>query len=200
MTDLQARVLGFIQSCVRRTGRGPTYRAIARHLGVTVRSAYQHVLALERKGILSRGGRRQGIRLSPEFVPPAGLPVLGQVAAGVPLLSPQNVDEYLDVEALFRREDAVFLLKVSGDSMVDRGILPGDFVLVEQRETLSNGQVAAVLVDGEATVKTVREDRQGLLLVPENAKRAYKPIRVAKDRVRILGRVLVSFRLLTRRG
>ena len=190
LTDLQQRVLTFIQRSVRHGGKAPSYRQIAVHLGVDVRSAFQHVQALERKGILERSGGH--IALLGDHRPPEGIPVLGRVAAGAPILAVENVEGHLDLGRRLQDEN-LFLLKVKGDSMVDAGINDGDLVLTRRQDSVESGEIAVVVIGEEATVKRVRPVNGGLRLEPANPK--YEPFTVKGDEVRIAGRVLMAVRV-----
>ncbi len=197
LTAKQAQVLAFIQTRMQRTGQVPSYREIAAHLGVTVRAAYQHVRALERKEVLSTARRHRGIRLSPEHVPPAGLPILGRVAAGTPILAVENLDGYLDLDRLFGDRSNLFVLRVKGDSMVDRQIYEGDYVIVRAQPRVEHRDIGVVAIEEEVTVKTVLHRRTGLWLKPENQEKSYPPIRLrSQQRVRIVGKVIAVFRPL----
>jgi repressor LexA len=191
LTFLQQRVLAFIQKCVRREGKAPSYRAIARELGVDVRSAFQHVQALERKGILERVSG--AIELADDYRPPQGIPILGRVAAGTPVLAVENLEDHVDFAAQLRDEN-VFMLRVKGESMKDVGIRDGDMVLARKQERVDSGEIAVVLIGEEATVKTVRFHRGGMRLEPAN--RRFKPIEVGRrEDVRIAGKVLMAVRI-----
>jgi repressor LexA len=176
LSDKQAQLLALIQAWMRRTGQAPSYREIAAHFGVTVRAAYQHVQALERKGVLTRTGRHRGLRLSPEHVPPAGLPIVGRVAAGTPILAVENVEGNLDIDRWLGEWTQLFALRVKGDSMIDRQIHDGDYVIVRVQPRVEHGEISVVVIDEEATVKTVLYRRNGLWLRPENQQRRY-PLR-----------------------
>ncbi len=192
LTELQSRVLSFIQKSVRRQGSPPTYRDIAAHLGVDVRSAYQHVQALERKGVLQRSAGR--MELLGEYLPPPGIPILGRVAAGVPLLATGNIEDYLDLKGMLDGED-MFMLRVKGDSMVEAGINDGDMVLTRSQPSVENGEIAVVLIGDEATVKKVRCKGGRIVLEPANPK--YQPMIYGPgDDVRIAGKVLLALRQL----
>lgn len=190
LTDLQRRVLALIQRSVRRGGKAPSYRQIAAELGVDVRSAFQHVQALERKGVLERTGGL--IALMGDHRPPEGIPVLGRVAAGAPILAIENVEGHLDLGRRLQDEN-LFLLRVKGDSMVDAGINDGDLVLTRRQDSVDSGQIAVVVIGEEATVKRVRPVKNGLRLEPANPK--YEPFTVKGDQVRIAGRVLMAVRV-----
>src|SRR5688572_26102643 len=112
LTDKQVQVLAYIQWEVQRGGRAPSYREIAAQLGVTVRTAYQHVQALERKGALERTRRHHGLRLAPEHMPATGLPIIGRVAAGAPILATENIEGYLEIDRLLGDRSTLFALQV----------------------------------------------------------------------------------------
>ncbi len=198
LTPRQQRVLDFIQGHVRRNGRAPPYREIARHIGRDVRSAYQHVEALERKGVLERVGGR--IELLGDHRPPRGVPVLGRIAAGTPILAAENFSEHIDIEMTLRggrdeMPDDLFLLRVQGDSMTGAGIHDGDLVLVRSQPEVTDGEIAAVVIGEEATVKRVRFRRNRVCLEPANRK--YRPQNYGPDdEVRIAGKVLMAIRRL----
>ena len=194
-TTKQTRVLAFIQVQLQRTGRAPSYQETAAHLGVTVRAAYQHVQALARKGVLSTSRRHRGIRLSAEYMPPVGIPILGRVAAGTPILAAENVEGYLAIDRLLGDRSQLFALRVKGDSMVDRQIYEGDYVIVRTQPWVEHGDIGVIAIDEEITVKTVLHRRTGLWLKPENRRRGYAVIRLRPEQhVRIVGKVIAVFR------
>lgn len=192
LTNKQQRVLSYIQKTVADAGHPPTIREIASHLNVTVRSAYQHVTALDRKGVIKRGAGHRRIAFQSR-----GLPVLGKIAAGIPILAEENIERRLALDDILRNKDAeqFFLLQVSGDSMIEKGINPGDLVLIRQQPTVENGEIAAVLIGDEATLKIFRIKERKIYLEPANKK--YKPIHLdsSKDN-RILGKALMAVRFL----
>ena len=195
LTGKQARVLACIQGWVRRTGQAPSYREIAAQLGVTVRAAYQHVQALERKGALARTRRHHGLRLAPEHTPPAGLPIVGRVAAGTPILAAENLEGYLEIDRLLGDRSTLFVLRVKGDSMVDRQVYEGDYAIVRTQPWVGHGDIGVIAIDEEITVKTVLHRRTGLWLKPENRHRGYAVIRLRPEQhVRIVGKVIAVFR------
>ncbi len=195
LTSKQTQVLACIQRWVQRTGQAPSYREIAAQLGVTVRAAYQHVQALERKGVLARNRRHRGVRLTPEHVPPTGLPIIGRVAAGTPILATENIEGYLAIDRLLGDRSTLFALQVKGDSMVDRQIHEGDYVIVRTQPWVEHGAIGVVAIEEEITVKTVLHRRTELWLKPENQQRGYPSIRLRPEqRVRIVGKVIAVFR------
>ena len=195
-TDKQRKVLSYIQKAVAKTGYSPTYREIASHLGVTVRPAHQHVIALERKGAVKRGPGHCSIELLPSYTPPRGLPILGKVAAGEPILAEGNLEGRLDLSDIAAGDDGeLFLLRANGDSMIERGINSGDLVLIRQQPNVESGEIAAVLIGDEATLKVFVIRGGKIFLEPANKK--YKPLYLDRDKdIHILGKALMAFRFL----
>ncbi len=194
LTEKQRAVVELLARAERTGSPAPTFREMAAVLRADVRSVYQHVQALERKGVVRRTGTARGIELEPGYAPAQGLPVVGRVAAGLPLLAEQNVDEYVDIRNLVVDEDA-FLLKVRGDSMVDRRIYDGDFVLVKPRHRLENGEIGVVSINGEVTVKEVHTFRDRVVLVSHNAAKGYMDqVYGVRQEVKVVGKVIMAFR------
>lgn len=194
LTRKQKKVLDLLQAAYRREGRSPTYQEMAASLGVTVRAAFQRVQALERKGLLRRDRRHRGITLAPEVCPEVGLPVLGRVAAGRPILAMENIDETIRPPG-FRAEAGLFALHVQGDSMTGRGISDGDYAICRTAREIRSGEVGVFLIGEEATVKTARYLRgRKLELHPENPD--YSPIRTweCDEEVRLAGKVVGVYR------
>ena len=196
LTEKQKAVMDMLASAERRDEPAPTFREMAKAMKADVRVIYQHVEALERKGVVERSGGRRGIRLAAGFAPPVGVPVIGRVAAGLPILAEQNIDDYVDVRNVLVDDDA-FLLKVRGDSMVDKHIFDGDFVLVHPRHRLEKGEIGVVSVGGEATVKEVHVFSDRVVLISHNHARRYPDqIYTRVNDVRIVGKVVMALRFL----
>jgi repressor LexA len=121
-----------------------------------------------------------------DIVRPSGLPLVGHVAAGQPVLAEENIEDYVDVPEAAGGDDGGYLLRVRGDSMKDAGILQGDFVVVRPQETAENGEIVVAMVGEEATVKRFFRENDHVRLQPENG--SMKPIR--SKEVRVLGRVV----------
>lgn len=176
LTPRQAQVLDLIRQHINDTGYPPTRADIAQRLGFrSPNAAEEHLKALARKGAIEMiPGTSRGIRL-PE---PPGLPVIGRVAAGSPILAQQNIEDHVDLPAGFFRPRADYLLRVRGDSMRDIGILDGDLLAVHRTPEAANGQIVVARVDDEVTVKRFQRtrSRHRVLLLPENAD--YSPIEV----------------------
>jgi repressor LexA len=127
-----------------------------------------------------------------------GIPIVGQVAAGEPILAEQNIEGYVDIKQLLGLSDDVFLLKVCGDSMVDVGIMDSDYVTVKPASRVENGQIAVVLLDDEATVKKVYVQKNRIALRPANRAAGYKTqyVKRGDKNVRIIGKVTGCIRTL----
>ena len=200
LTKRQREVLAFIERYSAEHGYPPTVRDIGGALGLASPSTvHAHLSKLEGVGALRRdaakpraleilagGGGRSGAGRGRAARGPAGLPLVGRVAAGRPILAEENVEEYVDVPALAGGERGGFVLEVSGDSMRDAGILAGDHVVVHPQDTAEDGQIVVALVDDEATVKRFFRERDHVRLQPENS--SVQPI-LTRD-VRVVGRVV----------
>lgn len=199
LTEKQQKVFTFIEGRLRE-GTPPTQREIARHFSLAQNAAYQLVGYLKKKGYLSDSGGHRGLRLSGEYLnekrQTEGIPVVGRVAAGEPILAQENIEQYTDLKELLGLPKDVFLLKVSGDSMVDEGIMDGDYVAVKPASAIGNGKIAVVLLDDETTVKKVYVQRDRIALQPANKAAGYKTRYVKKDdeRLQIVGRVVGCIR------
>lgn len=195
LTEKQQQILEFITARLREN-TPPSQREIAHHFGLAQNAVYQLVGYVKKKGYLVDAGGHRGLRLSPayrdELERADGLPIVGTVAAGEPILAQENIEGYMNLQRLFERSQGTFLLKVSGDSMVDEGILDGDYVVVRLTATVENGQIAVVLLDDEATVKRVFKQKNRIALKPANKRAGYKTryIKRFDKEVRIIGKVV----------
>ena len=201
LTEKQQKILRFIENQLR-DNNPPSQQEIARHFGLAQNAIYQLVTYLKKKGFLVDLGAHRGLRLSKAYLDKKtgtkGIPIVGRVAAGEPILAEENIEGYVDLKELFSPSENAFILKVTGDSMVDEGIMDGDFVVVEPTSAVENGQIAVVLLDDEATVKRVYIQRNRIALKSANQAAGYKT-RYAKrgdKNVRIIGRVTGCFKLL----
>jgi repressor LexA len=175
LTARQAEILELIRSYIAEEGCPPTRAEIADTLGFrSANAAEDHLRALERKGVIELvPGASRGIRLLEEDY---GLPVVGRVAAGEPILAEQNIEDYCQVEPDTFHPIADYLLRVRGDSMRDIGILNGDLLAVHRTTQAENGQVVVARLGDEVTVKRFRQRGAVVRLVPENPD--YEPIRI----------------------
>lgn len=191
LTPKQMRVLTLIRDLQRKHGYSPTMQELADVLGVSKVTVFEHVAALEKKGLLRRSRHRaRSLELTSRarFPDDSGgsLRLVGHIAAGAPIEAIEN-PETIDLEDLFATRPAPFVLKVRGDSMIDEHIQDGDLVVVSPRDTARNGEtVVALLPDGEATLKTFYREKDRIRLQPANP--AYEPIYA--DDVQIQGVVI----------
>ncbi|MFQ3347414.1 MAG: repressor LexA [Candidatus Azotimanducaceae bacterium] len=178
LTARQAQILELIRQYISDTGYPPTRAEIAKELGFkSANAAEEHLKALARKGAIEMvPGTSRGIRL-PDLVD-QGLPIVGRVAAGDPILAEENIEDRIDLPAGFFQPQADYLLRVRGDSMIDAGILDGDLLAVHKTQQATNGQIVVARIDQEVTVKRFQrtKKRNQILLLPEND--AYSPIEV----------------------
>lgn len=173
LTETQAAVLDYIRQSIAEQRRPPTMHEIARHMGCrSDNSAYQYLKALQRKGMLQLDGSSRGITL----LVPQGLPLVGRVAAGSPILAVQNIEEHVDIHANLFRPRADFLLRVVGMSMRDAAILDGDLLAVHKTAIAHDRQIVVARLDDEVTVKRLRKRGSNIILQPENPD--FAPIRV----------------------
>lgn len=176
LTERQAEILDLIRGAIEETGMPPTRAEIARSLGFrSANAAEEHLRALARKGVIELvPGASRGIRLAEEDL---GLPVVGKVAAGHPILAEQNIERHYRMDPSLFRPKAHYLLTVQGMSMRDAGILDGDLLAVHRTPEVRNGQIiVARLNDEEVTVKRYRQRGREVWLLPENPE--FEPIHV----------------------
>jgi repressor LexA len=198
LTKRQQEIFDYIKRYAREHGYPPTVRDIGKAIGLTSSSTvHAHLANLEKLGMLRRDPTKpRAIEVLGEKAKAAprapGLPLVGQVAAGQPVLAEENIEEYVAVPPIAGGEDGHFVLRVKGDSMKNVGIYEGDHVVVRQQATARNGEIVVALVDDEATVKRFFRERDHVRLQPEND--AVEPIR-SRD-VQVLGRVVGVFRRL----
>jgi len=196
MTKRQLQVLNFIAEYIRKQSFPPTVRDIADHFDISVKGAHDHITALRKKGHLKQADKRprtMGLAYKrPEDSPDLlEIPILGSVAAGIPLLAEENFDGNIVMHrAMFKKSKKYFALKVKGDSMSGAGILEGDTAIIEKQSTVLNGEIAVAVIDEAVTLKRFYKENTRIRLQSENP--AYKPI-YSKD-VRILGRLFTVVR------
>jgi repressor LexA len=201
LTEKQLKVLSFIERRLK-DDRPPSQREVAENFSLAQNSAYQLINYLKDKGYLINQNGHRRHRLSKEYLEKkrrtGGIPVVGRVAAGEPILAEENIDGYVDLKELFGRSTDRFILKVVGDSMVDEGIMDGDYVVVQPGQKIENGQIGVVVVDDEAAIKRIYIRRDRIALEPANKAAGYKTkyIRRGQKNVRIIGKVTGCFRML----
>ncbi|CAA9407396.1 transcriptional repressor LexA [uncultured Nocardioides sp.] len=217
LTPRQQRVLATIKDAIEMRGYPPSMREIGEAVGLTSSSSVAHQLkTLEEKGFLKRDPNRP--RALEVFLPEvmaarrsishgeeaavdeSGIgdamptatyvPIVGRIAAGGPILAEERIEEVFPLPRSLVGDGTLFLLEVSGDSMIDAAICNGDYVVIRQEQTAENGDVVAALIDGEATVKTFQRKDGHVWLLPHND--AYEPIN--GDECTILGKVTAVLR------
>ena len=193
ISERQQSILDFIQETMTRRGMPPTLREIGEKFGIrSTNGVEKHLLVLERGGYISRErGKSRGIAVTGGSRQADRVPLLGRVAAGVPVLSPENREGDIAVDtALFslRASETVFALGVRGDSMMDAHILDGDTVLVREQALAQNGDIVVALIEGEATVKRFFLENDRVRLQPEN--RSMEPLYFDRGDLRIIGKVV----------
>ena len=180
LTPRQSEILAFIKRCLEDNGYPPTRAEIAQELGFTSpNAAEEHLKALARKGAIEMTpGASRGIRI-PGFEPTteeSGLPIIGRVAAGAPILAQQHVEESCQINPSFFQPKADYLLRVRGMSMKDIGIFDGDLLAVHTTREARNGQVVVARIDDEVTVKRFKREGSKVWLLAENAE--FAPIEI----------------------
>jgi repressor LexA len=192
LTKRQQEIFDFIKQYSRRHGYPPTVRDIGKAIGLTSSSTvHAHLGNLEKLGLVRRDPTKpRALELLGEaarkIAGPSGLPVVGRVAAGSPILAEENIEDYVEVPPIAGGDDGEYVLRVTGDSMKDVGILDGDYVIVHRQETADSGEIVVALVGEEATVKRYFRESDHIRLQPENA--AMEPIRTREASV--LGKVV----------
>jgi repressor LexA len=213
LNEIQQRILEFIQAEHEAHGVFPSIREIANHMNFgSTNTVDYHLRKMEAAGAISRPGRKArsyGMGTAPSAPPlrrtaqpkmvaggrmaaarPAGIPLIGRVAAGEPILAEQNLEEYVHLESWFRTDDTSFALRVRGDSMIDAGISDGDLVIVRSQPKVDNGQIGVAVIDDEATVKRIYDEGDRWRLQPENPNLEPRFIPKAEAGFKIAGKVV----------
>ncbi|HEU4975186.1 MAG TPA: transcriptional repressor LexA [Baekduia sp.] len=210
LTKRQQEIFDFIKRYSAKHGYPPTVRDIGKAVGLASSSTvHAHLANLEKLGLLRRdpskpralelldkassavgNAMEEAVDNVRSLVRPTGLPVVGQVAAGQPILAEENIEEYVEVPPVAGGEQGEYILRIRGESMIDAGILDGDYVVVRKQENATDGDIVVALVGEEATVKRFFREADHVRLQPENA--TMEPIRTKE--AQILGRVVGLFR------
>ncbi len=200
LTKRQQQIFDFIKRFTHDKGYPPTVRDIGQAIGLSSSSTvHAHLSNLERLGMLRRDPTKpramEVLQDKAKRIVPSGLPLVGRVAAGSPILAEENIEEYIEVSPLAYGDAGDFLLEVRGESMKNAGILDGDTVVVRQQLTADDGEIVVAILgeddaEAEATVKRYFRERDHIRLEPENEN--FEPIR--SPDVKIAGRVIGVFR------
>ncbi|MGB9790847.1 transcriptional repressor LexA [Thermotoga caldifontis] len=194
LTERQKKVLEFITSYFEKHGYSPSIRDIAKAFRITPRGAMMHLVALEKKGYISRSKKARSIKLL-NVGEAVRLPVVGMIAAGNAIEAIERVVEMIEVpKQMLKTGFEHYVLKVKGDSMVNEHIVENDYVVIRKQDTAENGDIVSVLVDNsETTLKKIYFEDDKIVLKPANP--ALKPIKLEPSRVKITGKVVGVIRI-----
>ena len=175
LSRMQQKIYDYIVACIREQGYPPSVREIGEAVGLKSPSTVHfHLKHLEEAGVIEKGaGKGRAIALTAPEVPEDRVPIVGNVAAGSPILAQECIEDYLIIDT-GGRSGEYFALRVRGESMLNAGILPGDLVIVHRQATCSNGEIVVAMIEDEATVKRFSRQNGHVWLLPENE--AYSPI------------------------
>ena len=175
LSRMQQKIYDYIVACIREQGYPPSVREIGEAVGLKSPSTVHfHLKHLEEAGVIEKGaGKGRAIALTAPEVPEDRVPIVGNVAAGSPILAQECIEDYLIFDT-GGRSGEYFALRVRGESMLNAGILPGDLVIVHRQDTCSNGEIVVAMIEDEATVKRFSRQNGHVWLLPENE--AYSPI------------------------
>ncbi len=195
LTDKQERIYDFIKGSIKGSGFPPTVREIGEQFNITVKGAYDHVKAIEKKGFIKteQNKSRAIVVLGEDDEIPVDaitIPLLGRIAAGSPIMAQENIEEYLSFPKSMFRSGDYFALHVKGDSMIEGGINDGDIAIIKKQNNCNNGEIVAALLEDEATLKRLKVSGSKVMLMPENP--AYQPI--VAENASIMGKLVALFR------
>lgn len=195
LTEKQEKIFNFIKEKISDSGFPPTVREIGERFEITVKGAYDHVKAIEKKGYIKteQNKSRAIVIVSDENEVPVNainVPLVGSIAAGAPILADENIEDYISFPGSYLTNGTYFALQVRGDSMIEAGIFDGDIAIIKQQKDANNGDIIAALLEDEATLKTFKLQKGKVHLIPENQE--YEPI--ITDEVTILGKLSAVFR------
>ena len=196
LTEKQQKILAFLEEYVNDKGYPPSIREIGNAFEISsLRGVTVHLDALERKGMIKRMNTSRSITIIGKTGATAPsrnvsfVPLVGQIAAGVPITANQNIESYVPVpNELIHNINGAFALQVKGDSMIGAHIMPRDLVVIKPQLTAENGDLVAVLLGDEATVKHIQFTNDGVKLIASNP--AYEPIEVKREDSHIIGKVI----------
>ncbi len=190
----QGRILEFIKREIQEKGYPPSVREICAAVGLkSTSTVHCHLQKLEERGLLRRDSTKPRALeiLGDESVARGrSIPIVGKVTAGIPILAQENIEDHLVIPEEFAGDTETFILTVRGESMIQAGILSGDYVVVRKQDTANNGDIVVAMIDDEATVKTFYREKNHIRLQPENP---YMDPIIVRNCV-ILGKVISLFR------
>jgi repressor LexA len=196
LTDKQERILNFIVEYVNDKGYPPSIREIGNHFEISsLRGVTVHLDALERKGYIKRASTSRSITVIGKTGATSPnrnvtfLPIVGTIAAGTPITATENIDGVVPVpQEMVHNIQGAFVLRVRGDSMIEEHIMPRDLVVIKPSASAENGDLVAVLLGDEATVKRIQYQGGRVRLIPANP--AYEPIEINREDSRVIGKVI----------
>jgi len=205
LTERQRQILHVIEKSMQDRGYPPSVREIGEAVGLNSPSTvHNHLSSLQKMGFLRRDPTKPralevrfdtNSEVAMERRPSRHVPLIGEVAAGTGLLAQENVEDLIPLPTDFTGEGELFMLKVRGDSMIDAGILDGDFVVARQQNVAENGDIVVAGIPGdEATIKTFKRSGNTITLIPSNA--SMKPMVFASDQVHVFGKLVTVMRRL----
>jgi repressor LexA len=196
LTQKQEQIFLFIKDTIHDSGFPPTVREIGEKFSITVKGAYDHLKAIEKKGYIrctQNKSRAIEVLLDKNTKPPSDvlkIPLLGRIAAGSPILAQENIEDYIKLPKSMLPGGDLFALHVKGDSMIEKGIADGDIAIIKKQNTANNGDIVAALIDDEATLKIFKTIDRKVHLIPANP--SYKPI--VPENVTVLGKLVSLIR------
>ncbi|WP_425447513.1 transcriptional repressor LexA [Dethiothermospora halolimnae] len=198
LSQNQLKILNFIKSEIENRGYPPAVREICKAVNLkSTSTVHGHLSKLEDKGYIRRDPTKpraiEILNKDNSYLPKKeviNVPILGKVTAGKPILAVENIEDTFPIPLDFAKNSEVFMLKVQGESMIDAGILDGDFVLVTKQNVANNGDIVVALIEDEATIKRFYKEKNQVRLQPEN--KYMEPI-IVKD-VKVLGKVVSLYR------
>ncbi|HUU50407.1 MAG TPA: transcriptional repressor LexA [Nitrospinota bacterium] len=197
LTSKQEKILSFITHHIEDKGYPPTFREIGQFFGMASTNAVKKFInILEEKGYIRRSAKSaRALEVIDHTRRQKGIwvPIVGRITAGEPILAVENIEERLLLDPSLAKRENTFLLRVYGDSMIEAGIHDQDLALIKPQKTAENGEIVAVLVDDEATIKRFYRKKERIVLKPANPK--YEPIVIKRDaEVKIIGKVIGMIR------
>lgn len=193
LTKRQSEVLDYLKEFIDENRYPPAIRDVASHFKISVKGAYDHIKALEKKNVITSSNntsRSIGIVSEKEEEPTVSIPVLGKIAAGGPILAEENYERHITISRDLLKNGEHFALNVVGDSMINAGILPGDIAVFRQQATANNGTIVAAMLDDSVTLKRFYKESSRVQLKAENDN--YSPIYT--QNVSILGKLVTIVR------
>ena len=196
LTERQQQILRYVVDYIQDNGFPPSIREIGKSFNIeSLRGVTVHLDALKRKGYIERSKMPRSIQIKhPAYQTTQNvkmIPILGSIAAGAPILADENVEGMIPVPSeMVRNIEGSFVLRVRGDSMVGEGIMPRDLVVIKPQSNASHGDLVAVIIGDEATVKRIHfnKGKEGATLMPSNPN--YSPIQIEEENARVIGKVV----------